>query len=286
MRLVNTSNHPTVDINTNIEDFPFNMKRSTYSLKQVFTPSEAAELLRVTGPLGPDPGVSSRTKSICFLMLGNDGKFRKLAQNSFNQPKLYNNNEKLAGFKRYFNRLSDECTESGPMIKVLEFYKDHFKITPGSTVLAQIQESRVEEKVDCITEQGIHSDGADNAMIICLKRKNVKGASNELFYDIDGRYPLMKPTTLTPGDAVIWRDNEVYHNVTPMMPENPDKGPGLRTVLLLHANSNYLLDGLKNPTNDLVLTNTKRKKHDLVLTNTKRKKHDIKSQEAKKRIKI
>ncbi len=63
-------------------------KEETHWLtREALTTSEAAELVRLSHPLGPDPSVQSRTKSICYVMLDNAGRFRKLSQNYFIQSK-------------------------------------------------------------------------------------------------------------------------------------------------------------------------------------------------------
>jgi len=220
-------------------------------LKQVVSRTESAFLVNISQPLGPDPSVANRTKSICYFMIGTDNNFRKLSQDFFIQPTLYNDNPKQGGLNRHYKLLSDDVVGSSPMMKILNFFREHFSLPPGTVVLCQIQSSLEEEIKDDITEQGIHTDGAEDAMVLCLERKNVDGAENLLYKDVYGKYPLIPPTVLEEGEAIFWNDNRVYHGVTPMSPENPDKGPAVRTVMLLHANSDYLLDGRKNEKNTL-----------------------------------
>ena len=81
---------PTLSLQDGDDEHLQAQERSHWLMKQLLTPSEAAELVRISHPLGPDPSVETRTKSICFFMLGDDGKFRKLSQNFFIQPKVYN----------------------------------------------------------------------------------------------------------------------------------------------------------------------------------------------------
>lgn len=184
-------------------------------------------------------------------MLGDDGKFRKLSQNFFIQPKVYNEHPKEGGNKRSYKLLSDEVVGSSPIVKLLNLYKEHFSITPGTSVLINLQTS-LEERMDGdITEQGIHTGGVDNAMVMCLERKNVMGAVSEIFEDVEGERPLMKPTILKEGDAIMFRDNQVYHNVTSISPKNSNEGPAVRTVITIHSNANYLFDGCKNKNNNL-----------------------------------
>ena len=221
--------------------------------REALDPSEAAELVRLSHPLGPDPSVESRTKSICYLILDNTGTFRKLSQNYFIQSKVYNGNPKQGGNRRYYELLSDEVIASAPMVKALEMCKRKFNLKPGTTMLVQIQTTSEERENGDVTEQGIHTDGAEEAAIVCLERKNVLGACTEIYEDIRGEHPLLQDKFLQPGDGLLFRDNQVYHNVTPISPKNPEQGPALRTVLLMHTDSSYLLDGVANKNNNLYI---------------------------------
>ncbi len=228
-------------------------KETDWLTREALTPTEAAELVRLSHPLGPDPSVESRTKSICFLMLDTTGTFRKLSQNYFIQSKVYNGNPKQGGFRRYYELLSDEFITSPPMVKALELCKRKFNLKPGTTMLVQVQTTREKRANGDVTEQGIHTDGAEEAAIVCLQRKNVSGACTELYEDIRGEHPLLQDKFLQPGDGLFFRDNQVYHSVTPISPKNPEEGPALRTVMLMHTDSAYLLDGLANKNNALVI---------------------------------
>ena len=132
------------------------------------------------------------------------------------------------------------------MAKLLETHKRKFDIKPGTVMLIQIQTTREERKNGDVTEQGIHTDGADEAALVCLERKNASGACTEIHKDIRGEHPLLQDKILQPGDALWFRDNQVYHNVTPISPKDPEQGPALRTMLLMHTDSAYVLDGLEN----------------------------------------
>lgn len=219
--------------------------------REALTPSGAAELVRLSQPLGPDPSVQSRTKSTCYVMLDNTGTFRRLSQNYFIQSKSYNGNPLQGGNRRYYELLSEEVITSAPMVKLLEMHKRKFNHKPGTIMLIQIQTTHEERKNGDVTEQGIHTDGADEAALVCLERKNASGACTEVYEDIRGERPLLQDKILRPGDALWFRDNQVYHNVTPISPKDPSEGPALRTMLLMHTDAAYLMDGLENKNNDL-----------------------------------
>ena len=85
-----------------------------------------------------------------------------------------------------------EVITSTPMVKLLEMHKRKFNHKPGTIMLIQIQTTREERKKGDVTEQGIHTDGADEAALVCLERKNVSGACSELHEDIRGERPILQ----------------------------------------------------------------------------------------------
>jgi len=101
-----------------------------------------------------------------------------------------------------------------------------------------------------ITGQGIHTDGLDHGMILCLKRDNVGGAKNSIYGDVMGADVLMDPFVLEEGNALIWQDNKVFHYVSPASLVDKSKG-GIRTVLILLYPGNLLVTGEPNPNNTL-----------------------------------
>ena len=187
-------------------------------------------------------------------MYGADGKWRKLSQNYFNQPIIYNDNPVQGGIKRSYKLLSDDVVESPVFKKILgDFTKQFSSIGPGTVVLAQLQTTTEWATNGDVTEQGIHTDGADVAMIVCLERKNVMEgtATNTLYEDVKGERIVMGPQTLEEAEAVFWIDSAIYHDVTNISPKFKENGPAVRTVLLLHADASFLLDGIKNEKNNL-----------------------------------
>ena len=229
-----------------------NLKHA-YTVKPIFTVQEATELVTLAQPLGPDPSLENRLKSICYLIVDRDGLWRKLSYDYFTQPKIYNDNPNLGGLKRHYQLLSDEVVDSAPFKKILTDFSEHFPQKAGAIVLCQIQTTIDWGATGDITGQGIHTDGAEEAMIVCLERKNVhpKSAKNALYEDVMGDRVVMYPRALQEAEAVFWRDNEVYHEVSHIAPLCKEDGPAIRTVMLLHADSSYAIDGRKNERNKL-----------------------------------
>eukprot|EP01083_Nonionella_stella_P056501 148745_1 len=55
-----------------------------------------------------------------------------------------------------------------------------------------------------ITGQGIHTDGKDHAVLVCLERDNICGAQNSAYYDLEGRDVLLNEFVLHQGNAMFW----------------------------------------------------------------------------------
>ncbi|NJL83645.1 MAG: 2OG-Fe dioxygenase family protein [Chloroflexaceae bacterium] len=101
-----------------------------------------------------------------------------------------------------------------------------------------------------MTGQGIHSDGADRAILVCLERENIRGAENAIYADLKGRRALIDPFLLGEGQALLWHDNQVFHWVAPAQVE-PPYSQGTRTVLIAHYPAIHYLSGKVNPNNSL-----------------------------------
>jgi len=139
-------------------------------------------------------------------------------------------------------------------------YIERFQIPEKTTILAQIQTTTFYPGLtssggrrSSVTGQGIHTDGATYAAIACLQRDaNIKGCLNQYHQNLDGSQPLCEPIALEQGDVTFFKDNEIFHYVSPG--SCPDEGNDLsrcsRTVLLLHDADHYL-SGRKNDSNNL-----------------------------------
>ena len=102
----------------------------------------------------------------------------------------------------------------------------------------------------CLTGQGIHSDGADRAILVCLERNNVVQAESAIFSDLRGQHAVLDPFVLKEGHALLWQDNRVFHHVAPARLKDPQTD-GSRTVLIAHYPAFHYLSGQTNPNNTL-----------------------------------
>lgn len=220
--------------------------------KAILSEGQAKDFLSAMGSLGDDIWLKNRSKSIAYFKVESGRKFSTLPHDYFIQPTSYNGTYH-GGVMRKYERLPAALTNSPLMNKILRSFVDRFKdsIKAGTTILCQVQTSTEYEDDGDVTGQGIHTDGADMAMILCLERKNCQGAFNSFYADKEGWDCLMKPRILREGKAVFWKDNKIYHSVSNLCPTNIDAGPAIRTVMILHADGDMFLHGRLNKRNSL-----------------------------------
>lgn len=223
------------------------------STASLLSSAEAMALIAACGNLGPDPSsehFTKRTKNIAYVMCI-DGKWFQLHANYFIQPDRYN--DFSGGYKRSYTELPLQFLECEAMQKVLSTFKATYNIPDGELILVQVQKSHIDSDNagKCLTGQGIHSDGADRAMLVCLERDNVLGAENAIYADLNGKRALVNPFVLEAGGALLWHDNKVFHSVGPARIDDGHRSVGSRTVLIAHYPAVHYLNGTVNPNNRL-----------------------------------
>lgn len=216
---------------------------------------EASTVIRSAGDLGSDPistNFAKRTKSIAFVIC-TKGRWFQIQQNYFIQPPEYNNGG--GGFRRYYQELPKTFIDCNVVQRLLNNFKNVCHIPEGELVLLQVQTSHISSVHEgkCLTGQGIHSDGADSAIIVCLDRQNVRGARTAVFNDALGENTVLGPTTLEVGEALFWDDNKAYHYVEPASLMDP-AAEGCRTVLIGHYPAIFAVTGTSNPNNTLPIS--------------------------------
>ncbi|CAL4112146.1 unnamed protein product [Meganyctiphanes norvegica] len=216
--------------------------------KGILSPTESKELCEFvwnTG-LGADPTSKNfleRNKNIRFIKVLEKG-FETNDQSWYMQSEQYN--DYSGGFKRYYDLIPEHLV-MGPMYNVIASYIDYLKIPTNTIFMIQLQSSiiRATDNGDGdITGQGIHTDGCDDAMLVCIDRDNVQGAESQFHASLDGTQPLGDSTILEAGDGVIFRDNKLFHYVTKATTTEP---VARRTMILIH--SPFDGSGDLNPTN-------------------------------------
>lgn len=193
-----------------------------------------------------------RKKAIAFVFVLH-GRVYSMEQNYFVQHESYN--DFSGGIRRPFAKISDSCLQNELNAVVLRFV-EYNKIPDKAIMLIQIQTSEVDRSEEgefrrqlSITGQGIHTDGHEKAMLVCIRRKNVTGAMNQYYADLNGKQPLCEPRILQEGDASFFTDNELYHYVSPAGPADPTEDMA-RTMLLMHYPAEEVLVGAPSSRNN------------------------------------
>jgi len=214
--------------------------------------AEAADIMAASGELGPDPSsthFTARTKNVAYVLCIN-GAWFQIRAHCFTQPQQYN--DFSGGYKRCYQEMPQSFLASAATQKVLNTFKTTYQIPDNEPILVQVQASHVtsDNEGQCLTGQGIHSDGADRAMLVCLDRARIEGAESAIYQDLKGARSLIEPFVLAAGDAMLWHDNRVFHSVQPARVA-PTETEGSRTVLIAHYPAVHYLNGTTNPNNSL-----------------------------------
>lgn len=212
----------------------------------------AHELILACGELGPDPSseyFAERVKNIAYVVCIDD-QWYQIRIDYFTQPHQYN--DFSGGYRRYYKEMPQEFLECEATQKILFAFKSINNIPDKEPILVQVQTSHVNSSTQdkCLTGQGIHSDGADRAMLVCLARENITGARNAIYADLEGDRALINPFLLEEGHALMWHDNKVFHHVEPAQVINPQVS-ATRTVLIAHYPATHYMSGRINPNNSL-----------------------------------
>eukprot|EP00976_Prorocentrum_cordatum_P095652 1190260-Prorocentrum_minimum.AAC.1 len=170
--------------------------------------------------LGRDPSsthFAERFKAIRFVKV-EGGRIQCLDQDYFVQNADYN--DFSGGFKRYYDLIPEHVFSDHLRDAVLGFMRLYD--LPDGVILAQIQRSVFSPQKPGLTRQqsttgqGIHTDGLNHAMIVNLQRgRHIRGALNQFHGKLDGTEPLCEPTVLGEGVACAFKDNTIFHYVTP-----------------------------------------------------------------------
>lgn len=152
-----------------------NLKNNSALTMPLLHESETLELIASSGELGIDPSsdyFTKRTKNIAYVLCLN-GRWFQIHAHCFTQSQKYN--DFSGGYKRCYREMPKQFVGCEATQKVLNVFKSTYNIPDNEPVLVQVQKSHldVESAGKCLTGQGIHSDGADRAMLVCLERNNI-----------------------------------------------------------------------------------------------------------------
>jgi len=209
--------------------------------------------------LSEDPSskhFAKRHKAIRFATIIN-GRVQTFTQNYFLQDVEYN--DFSGGLRRYYGLINEDLFEPGaPIAKVVLNFAKYYGIPEKTAILIQIQTSYFDKKEYAktrasVTGQGIHTDGADRAMLVCLHRGDkLEGAKNVFHASLDGTEPLCEELPLQNREGLYFKDNSLYHTVTrAAVGKYQNLEQVSRTMMIVHAPAEIYMQGLPNPNNTL-----------------------------------
>ena len=196
---------------------------------------------------------AKRDKAIRFATIIN-GRVQTFTQNYFLQDVEYN--DFSGGLRRYYGLINEDLFEpDAPVARVVLNFAKYYGIPEKTAILIQIQTSFFDQSKTraSVTGQGIHTDGADRAMLVCLYRGDkLEGAENVFHASLDGEEPLCEELPLQNREGLYFKDNSLYHTVTRA---GAGKYQSLdqvtRTMMIMHALAEIYMQGLPNPNNTL-----------------------------------
>lgn len=181
-----------------------------------------------------DGGRYRRRRFACFESRG-DGVVRLPHQPHY-QGADYNRLN--GGIDRWFAPVVDHIAEHPLLRRLLGVCHEAFALAAGTPPCAaawrvEMHQFRIEADARTLglpTPEGTHRDGVDWVLVMLVARSNVAGGVTAITGP--DRQPLGSFALEHRLDSVCLNDREVWHGVTPLTPEVPDR-PAYRDVLVL-----------------------------------------------------
>lgn len=151
------------------------------------------------------------------------------------QPFIQGESNKLTGhIARPIESSLPEC-DLRPYVKLgFEQIKelDDFESEPSAWLVNchQVRTHSASTRDGIPVPEGVHKDGADFVIMGCVDKKGVTGGVSTIHESEDG--PDVFKTTLEPGKALVVKDREVYHMVSPISSINEGES-GYRDMILM-----------------------------------------------------
>lgn len=180
-----------------------------------------------------DGGRYRRRRYATFSL--NEKKITRKAPQPHYQSRDYNLLN--GGIERWFSPIKDEiCTHPAmqAVLKMASSMASALSSQPPSSWHAEVHQFRIETKEGtsgCPTPEGMHQDGVDWVFVFMIQRENVREGMTSI-HALDQKTKLGSFTLIHPRDAAIVDDHRVYHGVTAIEPQDPNK-PAYRDVLVV-----------------------------------------------------
>ncbi|MGH8079835.1 MAG: 2OG-Fe dioxygenase family protein [Lysobacter sp.] len=178
--------------------------------------------------LGPDPYLARvgqhRRRRHAVFRAAREGDIERQSHQPHYQSLNYN---ALQGdIERWFEPVCDDIAQGPTLGTVLAFCRDFFSALAPQTPAWHIElhQFRIEARSDQEgqpTPEGVHRDGVDFVLVLLIDRHNIVSGTTTI-HDRDGS--LLGSFTLTaPLDAALVDDARVFHGVTAVTPQDPQR---------------------------------------------------------------
>jgi histidine decarboxylase len=175
-----------------------------------------------------DPFMETRYKRVAWFR---DGGREQLSNAPLVQPTAFN--PVHGDLVRQYAAIPTQLIESAPFRALLAAFAAQFDAPRDDVILAQLQ------RITCCDAalghpaiEGYHQDGNRYAAIVCVARENIAGATTRLAHDKHGgASSICYERVLQPGDALFFRDDQVFHYTTPISVNGGRHG--FRDVIIL-----------------------------------------------------
>ena len=155
---------------------------------------------------------TDRYRGYSMINVININNINNIGDAKFYQSSDLNNHN--GGILRNYKNVHDDVLSNKYFKYYIQLFIDkihyEYKYTPKYLNVHQIRVI-IDDNNNTVVPEGIHRDGFNMIMIVCISRENIKGGINEVYKDSNN---ILNSTQLNPSDAIIINDNKVLHNVT------------------------------------------------------------------------
>tara|TARA_Y100000389_G_scaffold204916_1_gene260767 strand:+ start:95 stop:1927 length:1833 start_codon:yes stop_codon:yes gene_type:complete len=174
---------------------------------------------------------NERFRAFSMLYIDNLDNIKIIGNMGFYQSQNYNNYN--GDVYREYDNISTDVIENLLFKYYISVFRDKiildYSYIPEYINVHQIRVVFDKQQYSTVVPEGIHRDGYNIIMIICINRHNVKGGVNNIYRNDK---TLLYSTTLFNSEAIIINDNKLLHDVSWLSRDNQDE-IGYRDIFVL-----------------------------------------------------
>ena len=168
-----------------------------------------------------------------FKYYAEGDRLERQPHSAYSQPTYFN--PLNGGVDRHFGPLTDAMVDSPVTISLLKELGRVYSTLEDvpmwkiNTYFNRIYTARNE--VGKPVPEGMHRDGVKFSALFMANRSGFTGGDTTLYALVD-KQPVFHGTLSAPGDLLLFRDDTVFHDTTPILPTEADT-PGFRDLLVI-----------------------------------------------------